>query len=181
MAIENLPAEIPAFLRTSEVAEQIGELGREPDRSRDSGNSHDHDLDPGHYINYSDDFTVVGASPLSTMTLTREDYDTALRSKGTNQFKVGFLPYNIVDGWQQLQKDFGYWRADVAAEGLAVSKSDREWFAKDRRLREMLTIRDLGYWSHFVADGSQPHHVSIHYDGWGDSGFFDSKGISCRG
>lgn len=168
MAVENLPAEIPAFLRTPEVAEQIGDLGREPDRSKDVGNSHDHDLDPGHYINYSDDFTVAGVSPLNTMTMTREDYDTALRAKGTNEFKVGFLPYSIVDGWQQLQKDFAYWRADVAAEGFTTSKSDRDWFVKDRRLREMVIIRDLGYWSHFVADASQPHHVSIHYDGWGD-------------
>jgi hypothetical protein len=32
----------------------------------------------------------------------------------------------------------------------------------------MLIIRDLGYWSHFVGDGSQPMHASIHYDGWGD-------------
>ncbi len=168
LAIENLPAEIPAFLRTSEVAELIGELGREPDRSKGTGNSHDHDLDPGHYINYSDDFTVAGVSPLNTLALTREDYDTTLRANGTSEYKVGFLPFSIVDGWQQLQKDFGYWRADVASEKFAVSKSDRDWFSKDQRLHEMLIIRDLGYWSHFVADASQPHHVSIHRDDWGD-------------
>ena len=32
----------------------------------------------------------------------------------------------------------------------------------------MLTLRDLGYWAHFVGDGSQPLHVSVHYNGWGD-------------
>ncbi len=181
MAIKNLPAEIPAFLQTSEAAELIGELAREPDRSKGAGNSHDHDLDPGHYINLSDDFTVTGVSPLTTLAPTREDYDSALRAKGTNEFKAGFLPYSIVDGWQQLQKDFGYWRADVAAEGFAVSKSDRDWFTKDRRLHEMTILRDLGYWSHFVADASQPLHVSIHHDDWGDypnpKGYSAAKGF----
>jgi hypothetical protein len=32
----------------------------------------------------------------------------------------------------------------------------------------MLTLRDIGYWGHFVGDGSQPLHVSVHYNGWGN-------------
>ncbi len=100
---------------------------------------------------------------------------------GTNEFKVGFLPYSIVDGWQQLLKDFAYWRADKAAAEFATSKTDHDWLANDRRLRESIIIRDLGYWSHFVGDASQPHHVSIHYDGWGDfpnpQGFSKTKGF----
>ena len=155
----------------------IGELGREPDRSKGTGNSHDHDLDPGHYINLSDDFTA-GIIPLDSLPATREDYDTALRSSGSNEFRVGFLPYAIIDGWQQLQRDFAYWRADVAAGRMAKSQKDRAWFAKDRRLRELLILRDLGYWSHFVADASQPMHVSVHYDGWGD--FSNPRGYSTK-
>ncbi len=27
------------------------------------------------------------------------------------QYKAGYLPYSIVDGFQQLRKDFAYWRA----------------------------------------------------------------------
>lgn len=181
LAIENLSVAIPAFLRTQEAVELIGELGREPDRSKGAGDSHDHDLDPGHYINFSDDFTVAGVSPLSATALTREDYDTALRTNGSNEYKAGFLPYAIVDGWQQLQKDFAYWRADVAAAKIPMSKPDHDWFAKDRRLHEMTIIRDLGYWSHFVADASQPHHVSIHRDDWGDyanpQGYSEAKGF----
>jgi hypothetical protein len=171
LAMENLADELPAFLRTPEAAELVGELSREPDRAKGTGNSHDHDLDPGHYINLSDDFTVAGVLPLNTLPPTREDYDTALRSNDlnvpVNEFKAGFLPYSIVDGWQQLQKDFAYWRADVAGGRLAAAKADRDWFNKDRRLHELTILRDLGYWSHFVADGSQPQHVSMHYDDWG--------------
>jgi len=168
LAIKSLPAEIPAFLRTSGTATYIGELAREPDRSRGSGNSHDHDLDPGHYINLTDQFEVLGGVNLDPLPTTREDYDTALRLKGSNEYKAGFLPYAIVDGWQQLQKDFAYWRADVAGEKSAKTPKDRAWYGKDRRLRELLILRDLGYWSHFVADASQPMHVSVHHDTWGD-------------
>ncbi len=167
IAIENLPDEIPAFLRSPEIARQIGELGREPDRSKGTGNPHDADLNPGHYVNIGDDKTVFGV-PLNPLPLTREDYDTALRSHGTDEFKAGYLPYSIIDGWQQLEKDFAYWRADSAGERIAKSDADREFFGQDRALRETLTIRDLGYWSHFVGDASQPMHVSVHYNGWGD-------------
>lgn len=45
----------------------------------------------------------------------------------------------------------------------------------------MLILRDLGYWSHFVGDASQPMHVSIYYDGWGDypnpQGYSKTKGL----
>jgi hypothetical protein len=45
---------------------------------------------------------------------------------------------------------------------------ERAWFETDRRLREKLTIRDIGVWSHNVGDASQPLHVSVHFNGWGD-------------
>ena len=168
LAIESLPAAVPAFLRTPQAAALVGELAREPDRSKRTGDSHDHDRDPGHYINLSDDFAVAGVVPIDPLPATREVYDTDLRSRGTDEYELGFLPYSIVDGWEQLQKDFAYWRADVAAGRSPASGKDRAWFARDRRLREMIILRDLGYWSHFVADASQPMHVSIHRDGWGD-------------
>jgi hypothetical protein len=45
----------------------------------------------------------------------REQYDTLLRAKGITQYKAGYLPYSIVDGWQQIRKDFAYWRAAVTS------------------------------------------------------------------
>src|SRR6185437_1343189 len=82
--------------------------------------------------------------------------------------KAGWLPYSIVDGYQQLVKDFSLWRADVAGIKFAKTAADRKWLMADRKRREALTMRDLGYWAHFVGDGSQPQHVSVHYNGWGD-------------
>jgi len=168
IAIRNLPAELPAFVRSEWTAWEVGELAREADRSRDSGSPHDRDRDPGHFIDASDDLTIAGAMPLNALPASREDYDTALRVKGTDQYRMGFLPYQIIDGWQQLVKDFAYWRADLAGEKFAGNPAERAWFTADRALREQLTIRDLGYWAHFVGDGSQPMHVSVHFDGWGD-------------
>jgi hypothetical protein len=48
----------------------------------------------------------------------------------------------------------------------------------------MLTRRDLGTWAHFVEDASQPMHVSIHYDGWGEGpnpqGYRTERGIHAK-
>jgi len=31
----------------------------------------------------------------------------------------------------------------------------------------MLTLRDLGLWSHYFADASNPMHTTFHSDAWG--------------
>ena len=168
LAIKSLPEEVPQFLRSLDVVRQVGELSREPDRWRGSGETHDAERDPGHFIDVSDDQTILGGPKLDRLPTTRHDYDTALRAIGTNQYKAGYLPYSIIDGFEQLKTDFAYWRVDVAGEKSATSDAARTWFTNDRLLHEMLAIRDLGVWSHFVGDGSQPMHASVHYDGWGD-------------
>ena len=38
----------------------------------------------------------------------------------------------------------------------------------DQERREQHDPADLGDWAHFVGDGSQPMHVSVHFNGWGD-------------
>jgi hypothetical protein len=168
LAAKNFPATIPEFLKTPEAIARLGELSREPDRSRSSGNPHDQDRDPAHFVDVSDDGTILEGPLLAQLPANREDYDTALREKGSDQYKAGWLPYSIEDGWQQLLKDFALWRADAAGEKFAKDSTDREWFAFDRHLRELITLRDLGEWSHFVGDGSQPLHVTVHFNGWGN-------------
>lgn len=166
IAAEQLPDEIPAFLRTPQAIAEIAVMGRELDRSKGSGVTHDAELDPGHMVMLSDDGTVAGAA-LKDLPVTREEYDTVLRTKGLTQYKAGYLPYAIVIGWQQLRKDFAYWRADVKGAETAIDPALRAWFESDRKLREKLTLRDLGVWSHYPGDASQPMHVSVHVAGWG--------------
>jgi len=166
-AIETLPAEVPPFLRTAAAAEAVGELAREPDRSRNAGKQHDADRDPGHFVDGGDDGRIGGVVPFTALPATREDYETALRAAGVTSWKMGYLPYSIIEDWQQLTKDFAYWRADDAAARLSKNAAHRAWFRTDRALREQLIFADLAPLSHFVGDGSMPLHASLHFNGWG--------------
>ena len=180
---EILPEEIPAFVRQPGAIDSIAVLGRELDRSKGTGETHDRERDPGHYVILDDAQRVggVGALTLDMLPPTREAYDTTLRTRNLTQYRVGYLPYAMVDGWQQLVKDFAYWRAASVGARTAADPNERAWFDTDRQRRETLVIRDLGVWSHYVGDASQPMHVSIHFDGWGPydnpRGFSTKRGL----
>jgi hypothetical protein len=184
LAIRRLPADLPAFLRTPLAASQVGLLAQEPDISRNAGQPHDWDSDPGHFIDVLDDGTVLGGPKLSALPGSRRDYDTALRQVGANEYAAGFLPYNMIDGWQQLVKDFALLRAEIAGEKSARTRAERDHFAAYRAVRQMLVLRDLGIWAHYVGDASQPLHVTVHYNGWGDypnpDGFVAQPGLHAK-
>jgi len=164
----NFSKDLPAFLRTPGVATDIGEWAREPDRSKGAGKIHDTARDPAHFIDVDEAGKVLGGPSLAALPPTRLDYDTALRTAGSNSYKAGYLPYSIVDGWQQLVKDFTYWRILKAAQKHTSSSARKAYYARDIVRREKQTIMDLGIWAHFVGDGSQPLHITVHRDGWGD-------------
>jgi hypothetical protein len=167
-AVNALPDEAPAFLRTPTAAAEVGELSREPDRVKGSGKLHGSNLDPAHFLDVEDDGRVLGGPTLDSLPPTRAEYEKALAAAGVDSWKAGYLPYAIVETWQQLAKDFGYWRALNAAEARATDPARRAWFAEDKRRREALVLRSIGYLSHYVGDGAQPLHVTAHYNGWGD-------------
>ncbi len=166
-AIETLPAEVPAFLRSRATIEAVGELAREPDRAKGTGEPHDSDLNAAHFVDLDDQGRVGGGPPIGELPSTRAAYEAALRAIGTDSYQQGYLPYSIAEGWQQVVKDLAYWRVDHWASGHAKTGADRKWFARDQRLREQIVVRDVGYWAHFVGDGSQPLHVTLHFNGWG--------------
>ncbi len=168
LAVEALPADLPAFLRGPAAVQAVGELAREPDRWKGAGKMHDADRDPGHFLDLGDDGKVFGGPALGALPATREGYDTALRAVGADSWKAGSLPYSIVDGWQQLAKDFAYWRVDTAAARKVADPGHRAWFAADAAARQGLILRDLGVLGHYVGDASQPLHVTEHFNGWGD-------------
>ncbi len=175
---ESFPTFLPGFVRTDAAVDEIAALGPELDRSKDAGYTHDRDLDPGHYADIGDDGTIFGIN-LTDLPKTREAFDTALRRGGSDEYKAGYLPYSLIDGWEQIAKDFALWRVDNAGATKSPNADDRAWFAGDRALRETLTIRDIGIWSHYVGDASQPLHVTVHFNGWGDypnpNGYSESK------
>jgi hypothetical protein len=184
VAAEKLPASVPAFVRSAAAVAEIGALGPEADRLKGSGESWDADEDHGPFVDIGDDGMVAAVVSLDALPPTREAYDTLLRSAGTDQYRVGYLPYQILDGYEQVVTDFAYWRVDSVGERSAATAAGKEFFHADRLLRETLTLRDIGYWSHFVGDASQPLHISVHYNGWGNypnpNGYSNSPTIHAR-
>ncbi len=168
LAIEGLPRDCPAFLRTVAAAREVGELAREPDRWKDAGRVHDADRDPAHFLDLGDDGKVLGGPALAALPPTRAAYDQAVRAAGGDSWKAGYLPFAIIDAWQQLAKDFAYLRVDEAAASGPAPPAHRAWFAADGAARRALILRDIGVLAHYVGDGSQPMHVSEHFNGWGD-------------
>ena len=167
-AARALPPALPAFLRSPAGIEAIAELSREPDRSKASGKVHDSNLDPAHFVDYEEDGRILGGPRLDALPPTRAAYETALRAAGQDSWKAGYLPYAIIEMYQQLVTDMGYWRMGVAAEGREKNKARRTWIRADRLRREQQMLGTIGHLSHYVGDGSQPLHVSAHYNGWGD-------------
>jgi len=167
-AVRALPAEIPGFLRTPQAATDVGEYSREPDRAKGAGRVHDNDRDPGHFLDLSDDGTALGGPTLAALPPTRAEYDTALRAVGQDSWKAGYLPYSIIDRYEQLAKDLAYWRVLAAAEANPAWAAHQAFFTADRIRREQQILIAVGELSHFVGDGSQPLHVTVHFNGWGD-------------
>ena len=167
-AVRALPAELPAFLRTPGAAAEIGELSREPDRTKGGGQPHDRERDTAHFIDLDDSGRVMDQRGMAVDALPRlkSEYDAALTTAGLDVDDAGYLPYAIWDGYQQLVRDFATWRVLNAAEARESDPGKRAWYREDRLRREALILRDMGYLGHYVGDGSQPHHTTIHYNGW---------------
>lgn len=167
-AMRALPDELPAFLRTPGAVADIGELAREPDRWKGAGQPHDRERDTAHFVDMDDAGRVMNASgpAIDALPRLKSEYDAALIAAGTNVNDAGYLPYAIMDGWQQVVRDFAYIRVLNAAEARETNPERRAWYRVDRERREALTLRDIGVLAHYVGDGSQPHHTTIHYNGW---------------
>lgn len=162
IAAAHFPAQVPAFLRTPQAAATIAILATEPDlvKGRDD-QALTAATSPDHYLDIADDGTV-GGIPLGDLPPTRPAYVEALEHNGVDPYQTGFLPYAILEGYERLAKDFALYRAY-----RAIGRSDRA------ALRERITLQDLGEFSHFVGDGSQPLHVTVHFNDGGAHAKFE--------
>lgn len=167
LGAQSFPSDMPSFVRTPAAVEEIATLGPEEDRLKGSGESWDDDNDPGHYFDVGDDGSVDGIA-LSALPQSMKAFDVALAPTHATPWSVGYLPYSILDGYEQLRDDFALWRVYGYGAAHSATASLRAQFAQARSLREALILRDIGVWSHFIGDGSQPLHVTIHFNGWGD-------------
>ncbi|MBL0892422.1 MAG: nuclease [Gemmatimonadaceae bacterium] len=152
-AAKALPEDMPAFFR--DAAEQLSYLNPEPDRwkSRDEsrrdmalngGTSPDHFMD----LDFLNAQQLAGAFAAPD----RHAFADSVRAAGYAPATMGFLPFTILEYAQKLRNDFRLWR-------IAPDSTVRRWI-------ENRIIEDAGVLGHFVADGSNPHHTSKHYNGW---------------
>lgn len=147
VASEHLPQDMPAFFR--QAGARLTFLGPEPDRWRDSKelykalgevNGPDHFID----IDKPEDFEALPND--------RYQYVDWLRGQGKDPKVIGFLPYSILEGFQKVEVLFRMWR-DPQHEA-------------ERDQIEQNIVYYAGVLGHYVADGSQPLHASVHYNGW---------------
>ena len=150
VAAEHIPDDVPPFLKAA--AARLTFLGPEPDRWRDSKelykalgevNGPDHFID----IDKPEEFAALPND--------RYQYAEWLRAHGKDPKDVGFLPYAILEGYQKVQVLFRMWRDPQ--------------HAAEREQIEQNIIYYAGVLGHYVADGSQPLHATIHYNGWSTS------------
>jgi hypothetical protein len=148
-AATNLPADMPAFFR--DARERLGYLNYEPDRWRDPGLrelneafQYDHFIDlenvPDDALNAGDRFNYL-------LMLSRH----GLREP---QREGGLLPFRMLELYDRLLVQFRLWRQ----EQDPVTK---KWI-------EERIINDAGILGHYVADGANPHHATIHFNGWAE-------------
>jgi hypothetical protein len=147
-----LPPSTPAFLRNA--SRQLGYLNPEPDRWR---NRAERTLDPAldgatapdHFIDMEMAPPTVLAAALKAPD--RFGYLDTLAAAGVKGVVMGLLPFRMLELSQQLREDFRQWR--VAPD------STKPWI-------EARIIDDAGILGHYVADGSNPAHTTIQYNGW---------------
>ena len=171
-AVAHLPAQLPSWVRTDTAKSEIVYMQTEEDRLK-VGQSDERawfrEWSTDHYVDVDDAGRIGGTLALLALPATRDDYIKALYA-GTapvDPYSVGFLPYAILEGYEQVRTDFALER--FAEDALSAAPSAQRAVAQtevDRR--QALTIHDIGIFSHFVGDGSQPLHVSVHYNGWGE-------------
>jgi len=147
VAAQKLPEDTPQFLRAA--ADRLSFLGPEPDRWRDTRGTVralSNATAPDHFIDI-DDLELFKAMPTD-----RYQYSDWLRSKGKDPVKVGFLPYSMLEGYEKVMVLFRQWRDPKNAA--------------ERQQLEQNIVDYAGTMGHFVADASQPMHVTVNYNGW---------------
>lgn len=148
-AAMKLPAEMPKFFRSQ--VDRLSYLNPEPDRWRAREESNlDRAMDsaaaPDHFI----DLEWVPEAALNAVN--RYDYTAEILKAGRRPTQVGFAPYRMLELFQTLRIEFRLWRTE---------KDGRK-----RRWIEERILNDAGILGHYVSDTANPHHTTIHFNGW---------------
>jgi hypothetical protein len=171
LALASLPTNFPAFVLTPEARERIAFLSGEPDRWRNTTDlTLKHFNGPDHYFDV-EDLTTLGMD-VHQLAPFRYEFTAQLaanRAKAAGSFAAidssknldhtreltGFLPWTITEFYAKLKSSFSYLKT-------FEETGTPEEVANARQ--NVLYI--MGVMGHFVGDGAQPLHMTIHYNGW---------------
>src|SRR5262245_42938735 len=155
-AAKRLPDSMPKFLR--DAADRLAYLGPEPDRWRSTAepfvkNAQEAD----HYIDF-ERLEWLGDFPVGRYEFLKRLYEKRATLTGAQADellpeKVGLQPYITMEVYERLKVAFREYRSLKAA-------------GKNTRDVEQTAIFYAGWLGHYVADGSQPLHTTIHFNGW---------------
>ncbi len=162
-----LPADMPAFFRNA--TEQLVWLDPEPDRWRDrNARAMDQAFRYDHYIDFENGYPPLVDAP-DRFAYLAELYAAGVADPAGD---AGFLPYRIEELYQRLASSWARWSR------TSPGSPERHWI-------EARILNDAGILGHYVTDGSQPHHTTIHFDGWDSDtpnpeGFTTERGFHGR-
>lgn len=148
LAASSLPADVPAFLRSETALNEIEYLGPEPDRWRSAAEPELGAAQaPEHFIDLDVPETFA---PLPRRRL---DYEARLFATGNNPDRAGLLPWQTTEVWERLKAAMRQYRVILANHGETAPV-------------EQAIVFYAGWLGHYVADGSQPLHTTVQYNGW---------------
>lgn len=155
VAAQKIPASMPLWLRRA--AEEIAYLGPEPDRWRSPSEfALKNAQDPDHFINL-ERLSWLDPLPRGRYEFYRKLYEkrTAIAEHADDYLPehVGLQPYITMEVYGRLVAAFREYRR-LRAEH------------KSTQPLEHAIIFYAGWLGHYVADGAQPLHTTVQYNGW---------------
>jgi hypothetical protein len=172
LALASLPTNFPAFVLAPAQRERIAFLSGEPDRWRSNpGLSLRNANGPDHYIDLEElklcDLTPDQLPPLrytfaalfaQARAAHPERFEAINPEMDQDQTRelTGFLPWTIVEYTDKLESCFSYLKTFERAGGTPAEIANAQ--------ADVVYV--MGVMGHFVGDGSQPLHTTIHFNGW---------------
>jgi hypothetical protein len=174
VAADRIPASMPRFLRRA--AGEIAYLGPEPDRWRSPSefalkNAQEAD----HFIDL-ERVSWLDPLPAGRYEFYRKLYEKRAATSSANHpddylpEHVGLQPYITMEVYGRLKAAFREYRTRVAAH-------------QPTQAVQQAIIFYAGWLGHYVADGSQPLHTTIQYNGWigaNPNGYTTQHGIHAQ-
>lgn len=149
-ATAGVSAEMPHFFH--DAYPRLAYLGYDPDRWRRGGPSLTSLNFPDHFLDYEYvDHLELPNERYEFIELLHES--GTLRRYGIDQTTPGFSPWKIAELMELIENQWIIW--------LSAELDEEE-----RKQVEENIIHYSGVVGHFVADAANPHHASIHYNGW---------------